>query len=419
VKRPFRQWTAAVAAALVSSALAVVAIDNASAAPGQSPGGSGDTAALKRLSAVARGQAELRARAATELTTAAILPANCPTSSGDGAVTALRYAGINRYETAICVSIGTPWAGWNSGAPPELIADAVVLARGDLFADALSGGPLAAQAEGPLLLTPPTALRTDVKAEIQRVLSPGGQIYMLGGTGALSSDIEAELKAAGYAVTRIAGANRFETAVKTAEILPETSNFFFATGMNFPDGLAAGNAAATLTIGAKFDDDPNTRPFAVLLTNDASMPAVTRDFADARATALGDSTYLTAGGFADQAAASAFGASALDARFVGANRYETATKIADAIFTEAGRLIGTGVGLATGLDFPDALSATALLALYAEPLLLTQPTVLHSATKAFLQNHAGDVDGAFVDVFGGTGVVPEDIKNAAIAAFTP
>ncbi len=66
-------------------------------------------------------------------------------------------------------------------------ATGVVLARGDLFPDALSGVPLAGVYGGPLLLTPPTILLPSVLVEIKRVLAPGGTVILMGGTGALSS----------------------------------------------------------------------------------------------------------------------------------------------------------------------------------------------------------------------------------------
>ena len=57
--------------------------------------------------------------------------------------------GIDRYETALAVSrhAFTPGVG------------AVVLATGEDFPDALSAAPLAAAYGGPVLLTPPMALR--------------------------------------------------------------------------------------------------------------------------------------------------------------------------------------------------------------------------------------------------------------------
>jgi Cell wall binding domain 2 (CWB2) len=122
--------------------------------------------------------------------------------------------------------------------------------------------------------------------------------------------------------------------------------------------------------------DPTFPAMAVLLTNDKVMPQVTANYLNTFPP--GEVLPLTAGGQADAAAVSFFGPLPAYLRFVGQNRYETATKIAGSFFTDPqGALLGAGVGLTTGLNFPDALSATGNLALFAEPLLLTQPTVLN------------------------------------------
>jgi hypothetical protein len=57
---------------------------------------------------------------------------------------------------------------------------------------------------------------------------------------------------------------------------PGTSTFFFATGRNFPDGLAAGDAAAMWSFFAS--QDPTFPAMAVLLTNDKVMPQVTANY---------------------------------------------------------------------------------------------------------------------------------------------
>jgi hypothetical protein len=70
---------------------------------------------------------------------------------------------------------------WASGQ-----ADAVVLATGNGFADALAGVPLAAKANGPLLLVDGNSatVRRDVLDEIERVLKPGGTVYVLSAAAA-------------------------------------------------------------------------------------------------------------------------------------------------------------------------------------------------------------------------------------------
>ena len=375
------------------------------------------TVSMASLVEVSQSVADARREArSSTLSMSAAEPEDCLSVGGDEALTVFRFAGDNRYETAVCVSFWS-WPDHDDPDASEFAAEAVVLARGDLFPDALAGGPLAAHAEGPLLLTPPTALHPSVAAEIERVLAPGGLVYLLGGTSALSAGVEQQLQSAGYQTKRLAGSNRYLTSIAIAEELPLTSNFFFATGQNFPDALAAGNAAAALTLGAKFDDDPETRPFAVLLTADRQMPAVIADFAEARGLHFGVWTLLTAGGQADAAAVAEFGTVNLSGRFVGANRFETATMIAEAIYTDiGGQLVGDGVGLVTGTNFPDALAASAYLAWFAEPLLLTA-TSLTTPTAAFLTGHAGE--GSFLEAFGGTGAISQSVLDAAEDAFRP
>lgn len=418
-----RSIVIALSATLLGSATATVP-SAASAAPDTEPGTvslpgltqpGGDTRddrAARRMAAAAQAQSAAGGGSAVQA------PEDCLSVSGDQP-TVLRYAGPNRYETAVCVSFWTWFDHDDPDAEPVDLAKAVVLARGDAFPDALAGGPLAGYAEAPLLLTTPTQLLPAVKTEIERVLPPGGLVYLLGGPSAVSNGIRDELHAAGFTTTRLAGANRFETSIAIAEELPDTSNFFFATGRNFPDALAAGTAAAALSRDAKFIGDPEVRPFALLLTDDQVMPTQTFNFVDARGGQFGVWTLVTAGGAADTAAVNAFGVDNLAARFVGPNRYATATLIADTVFADpnTGVLVGFGAGLATGLNFPDALSATATLAVFAEPLLLTQQTQLSTATLNFLEDHAGEGD--FLDVFGGTSTLSNAIVNDAAAAFAP
>src|ERR1700678_3371829 len=110
------------------------------------------------------------------------------------AVSAQRIDGTDAIGTSIAVS--------QAEFPTAGSAQAVVLARSDFFSDALAGGPLAAKVGGPLLITPGAsitpALDPRVEAEIQRVLDPGGTVYILGGPLALDPAIDAALQGLGY-----------------------------------------------------------------------------------------------------------------------------------------------------------------------------------------------------------------------------
>ena len=117
----------------------------------------------------------------------------------------VRLAGATRDATAIDISA--------SSFPTAGSARAVVVASDANYPDALAGGPLAVAKHGPLLITPQSGLAAPVMAEISRVLPAGATVYVLGGAGAVSSSVDGALATAGYHVTRLAGADRFATAV--------------------------------------------------------------------------------------------------------------------------------------------------------------------------------------------------------------
>ncbi|NUR25108.1 MAG: hypothetical protein HOV83_04545, partial [Catenulispora sp.] len=155
-----------------------------------------------------------------------------------------RIAGTDRYATSIAAS----QARWSAaagldGAPANDQAQAVVLARGDAFPDALAGVPLAGYKHGPLLLTDPASLSRSTLDEIRRVLPADGKhtVYILGGQNAVSASIETRLRELGYLTVRYGGADRYGTALQIAHLgLGDPEHLIVATGDDFADALAAG-----------------------------------------------------------------------------------------------------------------------------------------------------------------------------------
>ena len=255
-----------------------------------------------------------------------------------------RLAGADRYATAAAVSRSSfPTGG----------AGAVVLARGDAYPDALVGVPLAAARHAPMLLTHGTTLPTVTLTEIRRVLPTGGTVYVLGGTDVVPASIGTQLAGLGYQITRYAGVDRFGTAVAVADALGDPSTVLLASGLNFPDALAAG-PAATAVHGV------------VLLTTGATLPSATAAYLTAH-----PGTVYAIGGPAAAADPTA-------QPLVRADRYATAATIATIATTFFPA--PTTVGIATGLNFPDALAGAAQLATAGGPLLLTTTSVLPAAT---------------------------------------
>lgn len=130
-----------------------------------------------------------------------------------------------------------------------------LLATDDGFADALASGGLQGNttANGrPLLLTATDTLYPEVLAELERLGVT--EVGILGGTVAISQDVEDALTTAGYDVVRYAGPSRLETAIEAARLTNPTATTgilvraFPAAGGDdtqaFADSLAAGAWAA-------------------------------------------------------------------------------------------------------------------------------------------------------------------------------
>jgi len=149
-----------------------------------------------------------------------------------------RYGGADRYDTGLKVVNGT----FSS-------ASTAIVATGRSFPDALSATGVAGKLKAPVILV--DGVRAAVTGATLSTLANLGvtDVVIAGGTGAVSSGIEAQLKAAGYNVTRYGGADRYSTAALiNNKFFPEgsTDTMFLATGENFPDALAGGALAGPL-----------------------------------------------------------------------------------------------------------------------------------------------------------------------------
>lgn len=295
-----------------------------------------------------------------------------------------RIAGRDRYAT----SVATSAALWEDGG-----AGAVVLASGTQFADALSGVPLAARLDAPLLITRPDRLEPQVATEIRRVLRSGQTVYLLGGTGALSAAVDASVTAMGYATVRYSGKTRFDTALAVARspFLTSSSAVIVANGLDYPDALTAGAAAGA-------------NDGVIVLTSGAVMPSAVSSYLSG----LPSTTAVVAvGGSAAKAAGSVPGLSLTP--LVGKDRYETSLLVATVFFGPS-----AAAGIASGAGFPDALGGGAALAALQGPLLLSQATELSDQTGYYLSvSNTALLD---VLVFGGTGVLSDAVVQGVQAA---
>ncbi|SCG53576.1 cell wall-binding repeat-containing protein [Micromonospora inositola] len=300
----------------------------------------------------------------------------------------VRLAGEDRFTTARAIS-QSHWATIDLADDRRIRANAVVVTRSDTFADALAGSALAAAKQGPLLMNPPDRIDSWNLAEIARVLPRGGTVYLLGSEAALGPDVEDNIVAWGFKVVRLAGPDRFATAVEIAKAIDPTPDLVLAaTGMNFPDALAAGAAAGSRNLPGR---DSSA---VVVLTNDGKLPPATKSFLDG----LPDTSEIVGVGRQGAEATSGYGSIPL----YGADRYDTARALARTYFQP-----GTRLGLATGTNWPDALAGGALMGTIDGPLLLTPGTAAALAPQAreIAEQRSGSVHTGVV--FGSAAVVTD------------
>jgi hypothetical protein len=318
-----------------------------------------------------------------------------------GQASVFRLAGSDRLDTAVKVS-QDQWLAPNKYQTKGQ-ADAVVLARGDQYPDALAGVPLAAYKRGPLLLTNPGALYAGAETEIERILPKGKTVYILGGPAAVNPAIDAKLVHDGYAVQRYSGNDRFGTAMAIAKQgMGDPKHIIVATGLDFPDALTAGPLAAGPNAIRQSPTDAYGQPAAIVLSAGSGFfDQATADYVRGKLNAGDCRAVTTVGGQGDAAVAKLGGACHLS--LVGTDRYNTSYKA----FKEFANI--DWIGVATGLKFPDALSGGAFLANTADPLLLVNPLSLtDDAGRIFNGTHSQN-GVADISVFGGSGAVSDHV----------
>ncbi|GAA2015402.1 hypothetical protein GCM10009839_08350 [Catenulispora yoronensis] len=340
--------------------------------------------------------------------------------------TVSRAAGSDRYDTGVLLSRKFWYdANWFSGfsSDERHKAASVVLATGTAFPDALAGVPLADFVKGPLLLTDPQTLTPEVETEIKRILPAGATVQVLGGVKAVSPAVADRLTRLGYKVNRIAGADRYSTAIKIAHAMGDPALAVVARGDDFPDALTAGPMATALR--TSLPGSGATKPSAVILSDNGTLTPETAAYLKSRlATAPSsqqDPTHLVAiGGGAAKAVRTLPGIDETPKTgntliLVGTDRYDTARQVAEQFRdTSSKGLYYFSVGVATGTGYADALTGgTYLSEIGGGPLLLTDPTTESPATAAELTR--------FVDytrtvvVFGGTKAVSAPVFSSIVA----
>lgn len=294
-----------------------------------------------------------------------------------------RLAGANRYATAVEIS--------KAQFPSSKY---VILAYALNSADALAGVPLAKKYNAPILLTATKSLPTETLEEIQRLEAT--DVIILGGTNAISNDVEKLLKDKGLNTKRIYGTSRFGTATAIAgELNKAPEELFFVYAFNFADALSASTVAAI-----------NGSPVVYLKTN-GSIDADTAKYLASvkgsvkRAYVIGGSSVISDDMMNKAANALGLKVNKDVSRIWGKNRYQTCVEV-NSKFKNV--LTGNGICIAKGLDFPDALAGGVLAAFKGMPLFLADNVMIDAQTN-YLKEKSADS----IYIFGAQGAVSDDL----------
>lgn len=303
-----------------------------------------------------------------------------------------RIWGADRYRTATNISKETFAAG---------SASTVVLATGRTFPDALSASGLAGTVRGPLLLTAGTGISVEpfVLDEVRRV--GASRVIIVGGSGAVSEEIERSLGNSGLEVRRIQGPDRYATSAAVAREISASlgANFgrqaIIARGDDFADALAAGPIAYS-------------QRMPLLLTRPGELPTATSQaIIDLR---VSSAIVIGGTGAVSPSVTQSLGAANVAwNRISGACRFTTAEEVARESIRR-GWSTGQIAGIATGQDFPDALAGGAATGARGGIMLLTRSTLLPVNTASFLHESTDSL--SEIKVYGGTGAICNTVRTS-------
>ena len=283
-----------------------------------------------------------------------------------------RIAGGNRYQTSMLVA-DNYIMGLETGS-----LDTIIVANGDVYADALAGGYLAKVKQAPILMV--NKYNEDpIREYIQGNVRKGGTVYLLGGTAAVSENFGRSLAGA-YDVVRLGGADRYETNLKILEEAGvKDEEILICSAMDFADSLSASSSGRPIMLVGKslspaqkqYIGDLDSRKFYIIGGKGAVNSNVDKEIK-----AL----------------------SKITERIDGANRYVTSYNVAKEFFPGDHE----NIILASGNDFPDGLVGGPLGVMVEGPLLL-----INDRNTGNAADYVEDSDAYRCLALGGTSLISE------------
>lgn len=284
--------------------------------------------------------------------------------------------GQNRYETSLAIA---------DALKSELGVykfDSIVVARGDSYPDALSGGYLAYKYNAPLIIVNNNNYMSAL-SYIRSNLKTGGTIFLLGGSYAVSNSMEQSFRAITPDVMRLSGQTRYDTNLAILkESMSVNDDLLICSGQNFPDALSASGAGRPIMLVGK------------------SLTAEQENFIKERSSTI-RRIYIIGGNSAvSQTVENQISQYRIPTRIAGTNRYGTSVAVASMFYPTA-----TEATFASGANFPDGLCGGVLSARLNAPLLLTSQNAGFISAYQYVLNQPSI---RHATIFGGSMVVSDD-----------
>ncbi|CCL12447.1 cell wall binding repeat 2 family protein [Clostridioides difficile CD45] len=254
--------------------------------------------------------------------------------------------GSGRWETAIKIS----QAGWKKSENAVLVND-------NSIADALSATPFAKAKDAPILLTQSNKLDSRTKAELKRLGVKN--VYLIGGSIALSSEIEKQLNAENINFERISGNSRYDTSLKLAEKLDREKSISKIVVVNGEKGLA--DAVSVGAIAAQEN-------MPIILSDSDNGTEVADNFIDSKDI---EKSYVIGGTYSISNSVERSLPNAT--RIAGSGRSETNAKIIEEFYkdTDIKNIYVTKDGTRNKNDLIDSLAVGVLAAKNSSPIVLS------------------------------------------------
>jgi N-acetylmuramoyl-L-alanine amidase len=300
-----------------------------------------------------------------------------------------RLDGATRYSTSVSISKMLHPNGFTADMDKT-----VILTTGVEPADALSAGPLSAiYGQAPILLNNSSSLLPEVKDELKRLGAT--KVVIIGGPVAISPNVENAIISLGIQTERIFGATRFETNLRIVEKLGSVNGVFVASGMSYPDALASAPIAAA-------------NNWAIVLTEQNNMSAETLKYLSGKKTVILGGPNVVSQSIQNQLVQQNGTQNVV--RLSGSDRYET---LASILWYFKDQMKSDTINIATGANFPDALTAAPLSIQNKAPLILLG-SGLYKNIESFLYQYTEENLIKRVNVIGGPVAVPQSLETMIV-----